>query len=85
MKYSQRSAYQRSVKMGRERKLDAAEIHTILKLNEERSSVAKIAETVSGSRKVDVNLLKDNYGKGQSCGRLQCPTGRDKFQDQIRA
>ncbi|KAK1125526.1 hypothetical protein K0M31_005885, partial [Melipona bicolor] len=61
--------------MGRARKLTPAEVHTVLKLNEEHYSVTKIAR----NRKVIENLLKDpdNYGERKNCGQPQL-TIRDK-------
>ena len=52
----------------------------ILKLNEERYSVTKIAKTVNRSREMTTNLLKDldNYGERKNCGRSRCLTARDK-------
>ena len=62
------------------RKLNPAEIHAILKLNEEHYSVTKIAKIINRSRKVIVNLLEDsdNYGERKSYGRRQCLTAWDK-------
>ena len=57
--------------MDRGEKLYPTEVHAILKLNEERYSVTKIAKLINKSREVIVNLLKDsnNYEKRKSCGR----------------
>ena len=65
--------------MDRARKLTPAEIHTILKLNEEHCSVTKTARTVNRSRKAMESVLKDpdNYEERKSCGRPQLTT-RDK-------
>ena len=66
--------------MDRGEKLYPTEVHAILKLNEERYSVTKVAKLINKSRKVIVNLLKDsnNYEKRKSCGRSRWLTARDK-------
>ena len=66
--------------MDREKKLNLAEIHTILKLNEEHYSVTKMVKTVDRSDKTTMNLLKnpDNCAKIKNCGRLQYLAAQDK-------
>ena len=66
--------------MSSERKFNSAEIHAMLKLNEQHYSETKISEIINKSGKVIVNLLQDpdNYAERKSCGRLQCLTARGK-------
>lgn len=47
----------------------------------ERCSATKMVERVNRGGKVATNLLKDpdNYGKGGSRGRTQCPIDRDEL------
>ena len=57
--------------MRRGEKLYSAEVHAILKLNEERYSVTKVAKLINKSRQATMNLLKDsdNCGESKSCER----------------